>query len=158
MAQLTIPNIFANLEPADADEVNANFTAVATAVNNRYDIGVNDESDVTFTGTGHAHTGGADGKILTGPAVALAIDDSDRGTVLFKTNAGTVNGTSSSAISFGSAFAQFPVLSIYGSYAGSTGTHLLNDEVEINSVSATGFTIRNLLAAQITYRYVAIGV
>ncbi len=80
MPLLTIPNTFVNstpnattlaqgAKPVDADKLNANFDAVAAL----FDTALDDdnfrqlsERKAMFSNAGHDHTGGANGKIITG--------------------------------------------------------------------------------------------
>jgi len=125
MADLTIPNSFTNgpTNPADATKINENFNDVAAAVNNRYNISDDDEDSITFTDTGHDHSGDEKGSTLAASAFPLAINNGARGGVLVKSGtSGAIAGGGTEAIAFaGTAFAQTPIIQVLISGGSSYG-------------------------------------
>ena len=137
MATLSIPNTFVNGTPADATKVNQNFTDTAAQVNNIENANVGAaaaivESKVAFSGTGHGHTGGTDGKVLGATAVPLAVNNGAQGTMLFKsgTTAAIAFGGYLDITFTGTAFSQSPIIQIERAENNSVQNHYIAYEGE----------------------------
>lgn len=107
MGAITIPNTFVNGTPADATEVNDNFTAITDVVNGSIDgdnISTVPEAQVVFGDAGHTHEGGTTGANIPVGAAALAADNGAQGTLLVKTGTVDAPATDIGAVVFGTRF------------------------------------------------------
>ncbi len=152
MPILHIPHNFVLGETLDPTQVNDNFDAVVAVVNGLDNDNFASDAAIVdtkflFSGSGHNHTGGANGSILPGDSVGIAAGVKEGTINIIRGTLTLTPATTTAAIPYGATFTSIPALYYYAEESDQSNeedvTVGMNSIFYAHDITTTNFKLTN---------------